>query len=287
MSVGKKTLIIQGGGFRTGFSTGVLDSFQATNHNDFDLLIGISGGAIAMSYYLSEQPIKCFEAMCLLAVDKKFMNYSSLMTKKGMMNIDYFHEVAGNIFPLDVNKAMENSINKKLAIVLTERSNGLAHYYRPSKKTWIDAVIDSCTLPFVTKGKHSLQGVEYFDGGWSDPLPAQWAYNHGSRDLTLIRTAQKDTKVNQSWPDYLAAIYNRRDQKMKDIFEANHTRYNNAIDFLNNPPNDLKIAQIAPESPLKTGTYSNSIKSITADYDYGKKCGMAYLKSLEQQKKLE
>ncbi|NRA12183.1 MAG: patatin-like phospholipase family protein, partial [Crocinitomicaceae bacterium] len=72
----KKTLIIQGGGFRTGFSTGVLDAFQKGNHTNFDIYIGISGGAIALSYFLSEQREKCFNAMCLLAVDPNFISYS-------------------------------------------------------------------------------------------------------------------------------------------------------------------------------------------------------------------
>lgn len=278
----KKTLIIQGGGFRTGFSTGVLDAFQAENHNDFDLYVGISGGAIALSYYLSEQPKKCFDAMCLLATDKNFINYSSAMSKQGMMNIDYFNDVANDLIPFDIHVAMENAIGKELAFVMTDRSNGTPHYYHPSQKTWIDAIIASCTLPFVTKGRHSLHGIEYFDGGWSDPLPAQWAYELGARDITVVRTAQKDMKVNQSWPDYLAALYNRRDPKMKEMFETIHLRYNGSIDFMNNPPEDLRISQIAPESPLKAGTYSNSISAITSDYEYGKQCGLDYLKSLKQ-----
>lgn len=277
----KKTLIIQGGGFRTGFSTGVLDAFQSDDYSDFDLYIGVSGGAIAMSYFLSEQTKKCFDAMCLLATDKKFISYSSLLSKKGMMNIDYLHEFSRDIIPLDVHQADFNSINKELAIVMTDKSSGKPHYYHPSKKTWIDAIIASCTLPFVTKGKHMLHGVDYFDGGWGDPLPAQWAYDSGARDITLIRTTPKDIKFTQSWPDYLASIYNRNFPLIKDIFEENHTRYNESIDFLNAPPKDLVIAQIAPESPLKAGTYSNSVSAITSDYIYGKQLGYEFLNSLK------
>ena len=170
MKTRKKTLIIQGGGFRTGFSTGVLDVFQTENYKEFDQIIGISGGAIAMSYFLSDQHSKCFEAMCLMAVDKNFISYSNIMSKKGMMNIDYFHQVAGKLVPFDVELAQINSKNKELAIVMTNRTSGEPCYYHPTKETWIDAIIASCTLPFVTKGKHELDGVDYFDGGWSDPL---------------------------------------------------------------------------------------------------------------------
>jgi len=281
MNPRKKTLIIQGGGFRTGFTAGILDVFHEEGHNDFDLYVAVSGGAIALSYFLSEQHTKCFEAMCLLSEDKNFLSYSGLMSRKGMMNVDYFHDVADDKIPLDIDKAMLNSTEKELAIVMTDRNTGEPHYYHPSKKTWVDAIIASCTLPFVTKGKHMLHGVDYFDGGWGDPLPAKWAYDLGARDITIIRTIPKNLKFNQSWPDYFANIYYRRNPHLKDIFEENHIRYNNAIDFINNAPDDLKITQIAPESPLRAGTYSNSVSAITADYFYGKRSALEYLKNLK------
>ncbi len=39
----KKALIIQGGGFRTAFSAGVLDAFLKNNYTDFSLYAGVSG----------------------------------------------------------------------------------------------------------------------------------------------------------------------------------------------------------------------------------------------------
>ena len=49
----KKTLIVQGGGFRTGFTAGILDAFMVLGYCPFDQIIGNSGGAISASYYLS------------------------------------------------------------------------------------------------------------------------------------------------------------------------------------------------------------------------------------------
>lgn len=277
----KKTLIIEGGGFRTGFSTGVLDAFQKESYNDFDIYIGISGGAIALSYFLSQQEKKCLEAMKLLSVDNNFINYSGLMSKKGMMNIDYFHKVANELVPFDLDKAAASVENKQVAFVMTNRTTGTPRHYHPSKKDWMNAVIASCTLPFVTKGRHKVDGDHYFDGGWSDPLPVKWAYDLGAREITLIRTVPKRIKFNQSWPDYLASWYNWNDAKISKIFESNHERYNDSIDFINNLPDGLTVSQIAPEFPLKAGTYSRSVEAITADYNYGLKCGVEFLKNLK------
>ena len=46
----KKVLILEGGGFKTSFSAGVMDAFQMQAHNPFDSYIGVSGGCIAISF---------------------------------------------------------------------------------------------------------------------------------------------------------------------------------------------------------------------------------------------
>lgn len=276
----KRGLIIQGGGFRTGYSAGVLDAFIDNHYTQFELYVGNSGGAIALSYFLSHQRKKCYDAMCYLATEKDFMSFFRVISERGIMDVDYFHEVARNRVPFDVEKAIENSKLAKVAFILTNMKTGKAEYHHPTLYTWLDAVIASCTLPFVTKGKHEVSGNQYMDGGWSDPLPVEWAYGEGVREMTVIRTLPPNLKMTQSWPDYFGSIYYRSDDALRNVFENNHLIYNASIDFINNPPKDLKIHQISPEFPLKAGTYSNSVDAITLDYDYGYQCGMDFLKSI-------
>lgn len=281
MSQVKKTgLIIQGGGFRTGYSAGVLDAFIDNHYTSFDLYVGNSGGAIALSYFLSLQRKKCFDAMCYLATERDFMSFFRVISDRGIMDVDYFHEVARNRVPFDVEKAIEHSANAKVAFILTNMHTGKAEYHHPTLYTWLDAVIASCTLPFVTKGKHEISGNQYMDGGWSDPLPVEWAYGEGVREMTVIRTLPPNLKMTQSWPDYFGSIYYRSDDALRNVFENNHLIYNASIDFINEPPKDLTIHQIAPEFPLKAGTYSNSVDAITVDYNFGYQCGMEFLASI-------
>ncbi|OFZ13804.1 MAG: hypothetical protein A3D92_12470 [Bacteroidetes bacterium RIFCSPHIGHO2_02_FULL_44_7] len=273
----KRTLIIQGGGFRTAFSAGVLDAFQTHRYNPFDAYVAVSGGAIALSYYLSEQYKKCVESMCLLAEDKHFMSWNRLISSQGIMDVDYFRTVAEEKVPFDLNAAIKAVDGRKVAFVLTHRESGNPHYYQPNEVTWVDAVIATCTLPFVTKGKHTLHGEDFFDGGWSDPLPVEWVWKGGAEDIVLIRTTPADMKVNQSWPDYLATFIFRGNERLRACFEENHLRYNAAIDFLGKPPKGLRIQQIAPSEPLQTGTYSNNVKLIIADYRNGLEAGLNFL----------
>jgi predicted patatin/cPLA2 family phospholipase len=278
----KKTLIIQGGGFRTSFSAGVLDAFIAHNYNPFDQYIAISAGSIGLSYYLSRQYRHYYKAMCLLAEDNDFISYNKLMSAEGMMNVDFFREIANEKIPFDYETALSVIQNKEITFVMTNRTTGEAHYHTPTKETWMDAIIASCTLPFVTKGEHKIDGIGYMDGGWSDSLPVEWAFENGARDIVIIRTTPTEVKISQSWPDYFGSFYFWDNEKLQACFENNHVKYNASIDYINNPPKGLKITQIAPEDPLQTGTYSNSVKLITSDYRYGMECGLNYIQSLKE-----
>tara|TARA_R110002072_G_scaffold282761_1_gene445797 strand:+ start:20256 stop:21098 length:843 start_codon:yes stop_codon:yes gene_type:complete len=273
----KKILIIQGGGFRTGFSAGVLDAFIAMKHNPYDSFYAVSGGAIAVSYFLGKQYKKCFESMCLLATDKNFMSYNKLIRKNMLMDVDYFYKVAYEKVPFDVDTAIQSIVDKELAIVITNKKTGQPEYFHPSKETWLDAVIASCTLPFVTKGKHVFNDNEYMDGGWSDPLPVLKAVKDGATEITIIRTSPKDLKISQSWTDYIGTFAFRSNSKLQACFENNHKKYNGAIDYINSNSGEIKINQIAPEVPLLTGTYSNSVSVITKDYRHGMQCGLDFL----------
>lgn len=283
----KKTLIIQGGGFRTSFSAGVLDAFITHNYNPFDTFIAISGGSIGLSYYLSNQYRHYYKAMCLLAEDKDFISYNRIISAEGMMNVDIFREIANNRIPFDFPTALSAIKDKEVFIVMTNRATGEPHYHAPTKESWLDAVIASCTLPFVTKGQHFIDGVGYMDGGWSDSLPVKWAFENGARDIVIIRTTPPNVKISQSWPDYFASFYFWDNQKLQACFENNHVQYNASIDYINNPPKGLKITQIAPQDLLQTGTYSNSVKLITADYRYGMECGLNYIEALKKENNAE
>ena len=277
----KKTLIIQGGGFRTGFSAGVLDAFIAMNYNPFDSYVVVSGGAIAVSYYLGGQYGKCINAMCMLAEDKEFMSYYRMFGQDGVMNVDYFKKVAEELVPFDLNKALTELKEKELTVVMTNKKSGLAEYFNPDKETWLDSIIASCTLPFVTKGAHQFNGKEFMDGGWSDPLPIQWAVENDGTDITIIRTSPADLKVQQSWTDYIGKYAFRTNEKLQACFENNHRKYNESIDFINADPKKVKITQISPDSPLMAGTYSNSVDVINKDYRYGVQKGLDYIFQLK------
>ena len=279
-------LIVEGGGFKTGFTTGILDSFLASSYDPFDSYIGISGGTIALSYYLSEQYRVCFPTIQFLAEDPEFTKFRRTLGDQGYMNIDLIVTAADHNVPFDLEAGLAKLEKSRVHFVATCRDQGIPEYLVPDRKSWIDACVASCTIPFITKGKHEFNGRSYFDGGWSDPLPVKWAYEQGAREILVLRTNPKELRATQSWADYFGAKYFDSDTKLGSVFAHSHEWYNEALDFMDNPPSDLKIKQIIPEETLKSGAYTYSGTSLMEDYRNGLDLGLSYLHEVKLEDEL-
>jgi len=275
----KKALIVQGGGFRTAFSSGVLDGFMQNNYSPFDFYIAVSGGAIATSYYIANQPKHCFNAICFLSEKNRFVNFSNMLRWQPIMDVDVFYDISKKHYPFNREHAEQNLVGKQFAIVMTDKTNGLPFYGNPMESGWEETVIASCSLPFITKGKHTINGIDYMDGAWGDPLPIKWAVAQGATDITIIRTEPPNEKIKKSWIDYLGETFYNKNDKIRNAFTNNHIIHNQSIEFINNPPKGINIQQLAPEQALKAGSYTNSIKLLEEDYSYGFEIGNNHCKS--------
>ena len=68
----KISLVIEGGGFKSVFSAGVLDAFLINQFNPFDIYIGVSSGAMCLSYYLANQ-YKAYFSLSSIELINKFV----------------------------------------------------------------------------------------------------------------------------------------------------------------------------------------------------------------------
>jgi len=273
----KKALVIQGGGFKTGFSAGVLQAFLSQQYNPFDIYVGVSGGAIALSYFLSGKEHACIEAMLHLTDDNRFLNYKHLLSSKPVMDVDFFREIAEELTPFDIDHALKQIEGKTMGIVMTSAETGKPHYHLPSRESWIDALIASSSMPLVTKGAHLIGEKGFIDGAWSDALPVKWAIDQGATDILIVRTTKAEEKAKQHWLDYFGQLLHWRKKEIQEMFKNNHLQFNASLEFIANPPAGISITQIAPEQELSAQQHSNSSALIKKDYEIGCKIGLEFL----------
>ena len=89
-------------------------------------------------------------------------------------------------------------------------------------------------------------------------------------------------KPDWNFETLYAPLFYRDNPKLQKMIMNNDKIYSRKQKYISNPPKDLKLIQIAPESELECGVISNNLKDIHMDYRYGLEKGMDALYELQK-----
>ena len=281
----KVGLVIQGGSLRSIFTYGVLDAFIATKFYPFKYIIGVSGGAMCMAYYLSKQYGHTYNIMYKLSTNTNFISLRNIFEEQGMINLEYLEKYSKENYPLNLKKINRSFINTYVETVTTSLKNGHPKYLRTNKKNIYNHIKASATLPFFTKGQQTIDNHSLMDGGLSDPIPIKRAISMDCTEIVVIRTLPKEHRENWSYLGKLGTYWHRNNKQLSDIFENEPKIYNEIADFLQFDKHPLKIHQIVPEKYLETSSYSTNKKKLNADYRYGLQMGLNMVQTIRNKTK--
>ena len=272
----KKVLIVEGGGSRCVFSFGVTDSFIRSFFDPFDMYLGVSNGTMVLFWYLMKETDNNLDKM-LLVGSKKYINYKNIFSNKDIMDFEKLFKDGEKIFPVDFNKLLRNLVNKKYYVVTTDAETAKAEYFEPTKYDYIKKFLASGTLPILMKKPRLINGRRKFDGGISDPLPVKKAYDLGARYIVVIRTYEEKFIRSLKIENYLASWYTIKYPKLSKALLQHANTYNEALNFIKNPPSDCKIIQICPPSRLRVKRDTINTEIMRLDYELGIKMGIEFL----------
>ena len=95
-------LVLEGGGMRGVFTSGVLDVLMERGVYGFDTVWGVSAGALNATSYLSRQIGRCIRENLALRDDPRFMGLKSLAKTGDIAGADFlYHEVQDEMDPFD------------------------------------------------------------------------------------------------------------------------------------------------------------------------------------------
>lgn len=274
----KIALVIEGGGFKSVFSAGVLDAFLINKFQPFDMYIGVSSGAMCLSYYVANQYKTYFSLSKEVSVNEKFLSFRHSLSEQGYMDLNFLSKYAKEHNPLDLKKIIESTENKELYIVATNLENGEAVYLEPDKKNFYKCLQATSSLPFFTKGSCEINGVNFMDGAWSDGIPVKAAAEFGATKVIVIRPNPLGYKMaGLSYLGLLAGYWWKNNPEIRDNFFKEDNKYNEAVDFLAEKHESLEVLQICPDSFLKSRVVGTSVDDLTEDYHAGLEKGMDFL----------
>lgn len=278
----KKVLVLEGGGMRGIFLTGVLQSFSERNYFPWKLLIGSSAGALTGTTYTANQIYLARDAFFTKLLTGKFIHLKNILShEKHILDLDWMIDtiIKGNE-PLDVKY-----LKKRWPVLITaadccENEHPHTVYLNSKKDDIYTALKATAAIPYLYKGFVEYQGHQLLDGGLLDPIPYKKAIELGfkAKDILVVLTRKKGyRKKEESF--WIRAIYNSyyKDPKFAHLVESMHNRYkeyNNILDELESiedidiiyPPHDFDVERLTQDE-----------KKIMAGFEQGIHAANVYL----------
>lgn len=164
MKIEDTGLVLEGGGLRGAFTTGVLDSFLKYEIQ-FPYTIGVSAGANNGMSYVAKQFGRSF--FCNILVLKKY-NYVGLnhfVRGRGYIDLQFLvKDYPEKFMPLDFETYKESA--NRFIMVTSNCITGESEYFeeKENKERFLDICQASCSLPILCPEKN-IDGIPMLDGG--------------------------------------------------------------------------------------------------------------------------
>lgn len=276
----KAALVLQGGGLRGAFTSGVLDVFIEQGI-EFEYVIGTSAGALNGTSYITKQKGRSFKILCEYRNDWQFGSLYNLIRQHNYFDTTYlFEDISKTKEPFDF-VGFENS-PVKFYCVSTSLKDAKAYYFSKERKDFWICLRSSMSLPLISTPVE-IDGELYLDGGSSDPIPFSKPLTDGYQKIVIIETREKEyQRKPRSRP--VVALYKRLYSRYPEYLSCliNHTNlYNGKAKEIENLEQDGKIFVIRPPMKVEVSRTERSKKKITALYESGRATALKNLESLK------
>lgn len=274
---GKSGLILEGGGMRGVFTSGVLDCFMDKGIR-FPYTIGVSAGACNGLSYISRQRGRAKFSNIDLLEKYNYIGIKHLLKKGNIMDFDLlFHTFPNEIIPYDYE--MLAKCEERYEMVTTSCKTGKACYFEEKKnpEKVIDIVKASSSLPFVCPIAY-VDGEPMLDGGIADSIPILRARELGYNNNVVVLTRNKGYRKTEKEMKFVSMFYKEYPAMQEAIRQRNRI-YNEQISMVEKMEDAGKIVVIRPQKPIEVDRMERNTKKLLALYEEGYELTLELLNS--------
>jgi predicted patatin/cPLA2 family phospholipase len=261
-------LILEGGGLRGTFTSGVLRRF-VDEKLYFACVIGVSMGACNAANYLSLQPERNRIVNTRYVRDRRYLSYLRLFTGGDLFGMNFiFRDLPEKLVPFDTKTFLANPA--RCLTTVTDCVTGKALYYEKSELggDYLTVLKASSSLPFIAKPVE-YKGRYLMDGGLSDSVPVRRALEDGWKKRVIILTRPAGYRKKPSkLPGILLRGYRGFPGLLKNLKER-HLHYNETLDYIEELESRGEIFVIRPAEDLPAGRVERDTAKIYLTYDSG------------------
>lgn len=264
---GKTGLVLEGGGMRGVFTSGVLDAFMKHDLY-FRYIVAVSAGACNGMSYVSRQPRRARISNIDYLARYKYIGIRHLVTQGCIFDRELLYDKFPNqLLPFDFDEYFKHA--KGFEMVTTNCLTGKAMYLSETsdRQRSLDIVRASSSLPYVSKIV-TVDGIPMLDGGIIDSIPINRAIETGHEHNVVILTRNKgwrDTGKDRKVPAFIYKKYPR----LRVALSHRHVVYNQQIDLIDRLEAEGKITCIRPMRPMEVGRIENDVEKLERLYEEG------------------
>lgn len=257
------------------FAAGVLDAFLAQGRTAFDHCIGVSAGAVNLAAFLAGQRGRNHSVITDYSCRPEFISLARFVRGGHWLDLDWLWAITIRECRLDLARFAANPV--PLTVVATRVSDGQAAYLKGNAAELEQQIKASCSVPLVYRDFVRIGGEAMTDGGVADSIPVRHAYEQGARDITVVLSRPLGYRKRAPRLPALHRYLLRQTPALARASLARHRSYNDAIDFIRQPPADCRIRVIVPPAGFRVGRMTTDKGRLEQGYQMGWQAAQDYL----------
>jgi predicted patatin/cPLA2 family phospholipase len=274
-------LILEGGGMRGVFTSGVLDAFMKYDLY-FNYVVAVSAGACNGMSYISRQPRRARISNIDYLARYDYIGIKHLVTQGCIFDQKLLYDYFPNKFlPFDFDTFFNSQATFEM--VTTNCLTGTSMYLSENKdrQRALDIVRASSSLPFVSKIVN-VDNIPMLDGGIIDSIPVERAMNTGHPTNVAILTRNKgfrSTDKDHKTPSFIYRNYPR----LRVVLGHRIKAYNRELDLVDRLENEGKLICIRPIKHVEVGRIEKDTEKLENLYEEGYRLGEQFCKKREKE----
>ena len=260
-------LVLEGGGMRGVFTSGVLD--WIIDHDiTFPYLVGVSAGSSNALSYAAHQRGRGKYIFADLQVERHYLGVRNIWRHHSIMDMDLlYRELPETIWPYDYEAYRANPM--RVESVATDCLTGEAVYLEEKEDSAriIDIVKASSSLPFVCPIAY-VDGRPMLDGGITDSIPLQHALDQGYEHIIVVLTRHKGYRKEEKEVKIPRFIYARY-PKLREAIRTRAMRYNKQVELVERLEQEGRITVIRPDNPVEVARIETDLNKMNKLYQHG------------------
>lgn len=278
MKITDKTgLVLEGGGMRGVFTSGVLDAFMKHDVT-FPYVVAVSAGACNGLSYMSGQPRRARYSNIDMLQKYGYISLKSLIVNGSIFDPEILYKrFPDEIVPFDYDAYERNPATFEMVTTncRTGRAMYLSEKHDHRRLTLIAKA--SSSLPFVAQITR-VDGIPMLDGGIVDSIPIVRAIDTGHQENVVVLTRNRGYRSSELDFKIPPIVYSQY-PRLRVALSRRVEEYNKQLELIERMEDWGEIIVIRPRRPMEVGRICQDTEKLERLYEEGLALGEEFVRT--------